>query len=64
MIGGVLSLFRTEWADDAAGAAAVLDKTDTYCMYSSIRSLCRRREIVEFEHERCRQVYGKGHGWI
>ena len=57
---GHRGLVGNEWADVAAGEAAMLSQDGVECMMTSIRSLCRRREIVEFEHERCRRVYGEG----
>ena len=57
---GHVGLVGNEWADVAAGAAAAFEQRDVGCMFSSIRSLCRRRESVEFEHDRCRSVYGEG----
>ena len=60
---GHCGLVGNEWADEAAGEAATLTQDDAVCMYSSIRSCCRRREVVVFEHERCRSVYGDGLRW-
>ena len=57
---GHRGLVGNEWADRLAGEAALLDQSGAECLFSSIRSLCRRREIVVFEHERCREVYGEG----
>ena len=56
---GHCSLVGNEWMDEAVGAAAALDQSDVVCMFASIRSLCRRREVVEFEHDLCRRVYGE-----
>jgi ribonuclease HI len=60
---GHRGLVGNEWADKAANEAAKLDQTGVACMFNSIKSLGRRREIVEFEHERCKSVYGDGMRW-
>ena len=60
---GHRGLVGNEWADRAAAEASLLDQSGVECLYSSIRSVCRRREVVVFEHERCRRVYGEGMRW-
>ena len=57
---GHRGLVGNEWADVAAGEAARLSQAGTECLLDSVRSLCRSREVVVFEHERCREVYGEG----
>jgi ribonuclease HI len=60
---GHRGLVGNEWADEAAGAAATMSQDGVVCMFDSIRSLCRRREVVVFEHERSGDVYGEGTQW-
>ena len=57
---GHCGLIGNEWADKAAAEAAKLNQDGVACMLNSIRSLCRRRESVKIEHERCQRVYGEG----
>ena len=49
-----------EWADVAAREAVLLDQVGVHCMFESVWSACRSREVLVFEHERCRGVYGEG----
>ena len=60
---GHCGLVGNEWADRAANEGTLLDQSGVECMLASVRSACRRREVVTFEHERCRSVYGEGVHW-
>ena len=60
---GHRGLVGNEWADRAAGEGSLLDQSGVAFMFSSVRSVCRRREAVVFEHERCQSVYGEGMRW-
>ena len=50
-----------EMADEGAKRASGEDQAGVGCMFESVKALWKRREVLrEFEHERCRSVYGQG----
>ena len=57
----VSGLIGNEWADDAAKRASMYDQVECACLYKSVKCLWKRRErVMEWQHQRCRQVYGDG----
>ena len=60
---GHCGLTGNEWADEAAKVATTGDQNGVECMFGSVKRLWKRREVLsEWEHDRCRRVYGESAG--
>ena len=58
---GHCGLLGNELADAAAKRAALTEQVDCACLYKSVKCLWKRRErVIEWQHQRCREVYGDG----
>ena len=58
---GHCGLAGNEWADEVAKRAVSGDQTDCECLYKTVKCLWKRRErVMEWQHPRCREIYGEG----
>ena len=58
---GHCGLIGNEWADGVAKRAVLGEQKDCECLYKTVKCLWKRRErVMEWQHQRCRDVYGDG----
>lgn len=58
---GHCGLPGNEMADVAAKRGTSEDQSESACMYKSVRCLWKSRErVMEWQHQRCKEVYGEG----